>query len=435
MSSLTPLEHILEVVFGLKPDSPLHRALESNAYMSPEDLLMETDENLYNLKYPDEKKKVPLETGYASMVRIFKQFVQYKVAQGDITAANNDWRAITKAQFDEFRLINSNSLAPFGTSSNPTPGTPISSSTPRPPPVIDLVRDFKRGIKRDVSQFPTLKDDATWDNWNRSTIAQARAQDIDVVLDPSYIPTSQDERQLFLEQQKFMYAVFEKTLLTDKGKALVRTYQHTFDAQSIYRELSAYAMHSTKAALQASSLLSHITTVTLGDGNWKGTTHAFILHWQDQVRKYHDMNPQNVISTDLQCTMLQNAVHPIMELRQVKLNAAQLKTFTGRDLNYDKYCSLLLSAAQQYDNQMRSHSNKIVKRRVYEHDMYDSQVGVQDNWYDASFDIDLPIADLQIHATNFQQGPRLSYEQWHALPEDAKLFWDLLSVKAKAIIL
>ena len=231
-----------------------------------------------------------------------------------------------------------------------------------------------------------------------------------------------------------MYAVFEKTLLTDKGKALVRSYQHTFDAQSIYRELSSYAMHSTRAAIQASSLLSHITNVTLGDGTWKGTTHAFILHWQDQVRKYHDMNPKNLISSDLQCTMLQNAVHPIMELRQVKLNAQQLKTFTGKDLSYDEYCSLLLSAAQQYDNQMKG-GNKIAKRRVYEHDIYQHHMDDQDNWYDASFDIDLPLADLQINATNIPYGPRLSREQWHALPDDAKKIWDTLSVEAKTIIL
>ena len=231
-----------------------------------------------------------------------------------------------------------------------------------------------------------------------------------------------------------MYAVFEKTLLTDKGKALVRSYQHTFDAQSIYRELSSYAMHSTRAAIQASSLLSHITNVTLGDGTWKGTTHAFILHWQDQVRKYHDMNPKNLISSDLQCTMLQNAVHPIMELRQVKLNAQQLKTFTGKDLSYDEYCSLLLSAAQQYDNQMKG-GNKIAKRRVYEHDIYQHHMDDQDNWYDASFDIDLPLADLQINATNIPYGPRLSREQWHALSDDAKKIWDTLSVEAKTIIL
>ena len=93
--------------------------------------------------------------------------------------------------------------------------------------------------------------------------------------------------QLFLEQQKFMYAVFEKTLLTDKGKALVRAYQQTFDAQSIYKELTAYAMHSTKAALQASSLLSYITIMTLGDGNWKGTTHA--LYYIGRIKSENTM--------------------------------------------------------------------------------------------------------------------------------------------------
>ena len=51
------------------------------------------------------------------------------------------------------------------------------------------------------------------------------------------------------------------------------------------------------------------------------TTHAFILHWQDQVHKYHDLAPLQTLNDDLQCTLLQNAVHPIMELWQVKPQA------------------------------------------------------------------------------------------------------------------
>ena len=53
-------------------------------------------------------------------------------------------------------------------------------------------------------------------------MAQARAQDIVEVFDPAYIPATADDAALFLEKQKFMYAVFEKTLHTNKGKALVR---------------------------------------------------------------------------------------------------------------------------------------------------------------------------------------------------------------------
>ena len=117
-----------------------------------------------------------------------------------------------------------------------------------------------------------------WDNWNQSTTAQAKAQDISNALDPNYVSPNQKTKDLFIEQQKFMYAIFEKTLLTDKGKTLVWHYQTFYDAQAIYRELSAYAMLLTKATMTAPALLSYITTTTQGDGKWKGTTHAFILH-------------------------------------------------------------------------------------------------------------------------------------------------------------
>ena len=74
-------------------------------------------------------------------------------------------------------------------------------------PIYDLVKEFKCDIKHDITQFPTLNDDAQWDNWNRSTVAQARAQDIAGVLDPGYIPITQESVDLFQEKQKFMYAV------------------------------------------------------------------------------------------------------------------------------------------------------------------------------------------------------------------------------------
>ena len=269
----------------------------------------------------------------------FKAFVANKVSRG-ITFDHDIWLAITTNEFDNFRT---------GTG-NPVPG--IVSLSPSTfvcqPPSVDLVRDFKREIKRDALQFQTFKDNAMWDNWNRCTIAQARAQDIAEVLDHTYIPSTQEDIDLFAEKQKFFYAVFEKTLLTDKGKALVRRYQHSYDAQLVYKELSDYYLSSTKATMNASSMLSYITSSHLADGKWKGSTQAFILHWQDQVRKYHDMSSQ-VLSNDILCTLLQNAVHPIAELRQVKVQADQFKTHTKQNLTYDKYCALLLSAAQQYN--------------------------------------------------------------------------------------
>ena len=142
----------------------------------------------------------------------------------------------------------------------------------------------------------------------------ARTQDVIEVLDPLYVPSSQEQIDLFDEKQKFVFAVFDKNLLTDKGKALVRAYQATYDAQKVYKELQEYALQSTKASMDASMLLSYITTSRIGDGKWKGTMHAYILHWQDQVQKYHNLNPPQLLAQDLQRTLLENAVHPATEL-------------------------------------------------------------------------------------------------------------------------
>ena len=420
------MDHLLLTVFLQVPDSPVQKALEHNGYVAPEDFLMEKDETLDDLEYLDDASKlVKITKAGAGLLKTFKQFVAFSVNEGRIFD-DDEWKTITRAEFNTFRSKYSNITVPIV-------ATPMQQSSVRPSPVVNLVRDFKRGIKRDASQFPTLKDDAAWDNWNRSTTAQARAQDIADVLDPSYIPSTQEDIALFLEKQKFMYAVFEKTLQTDKGKALVRKHQYSFDAQKIYDELSEYAKKSTKATMDAASMLSYITTTSLADGKWRGTTHAFILHWQDQVRKYHDLAPLQTLNADIQTTLLQNAVHPIMELRQVKLQAEQFRTQSGKVLSYEEYCSLLLSAAQQYDMQRGARPEKLVKRRIYEHEIQNDLN--EDEFYDAgTYDIDQPIDTVSVNVTKFQ-GPRLSYEQWHALPEDAKKIWDMLSADAKAIIL
>ena len=129
--------------------------------------------------------------------------------------------------------------------------------------------------------------------------------------------------------------------------------------------------------------------------------------------------------------ILQNPVHPIMKLRQVKMQASQFEIQTGKTLSYDEYCNLLLLAAQQYDMQNASRTNKLPKRRIYDHEI-DYFTYNDGNSNDHIDDIDYPI---DVNMTKFNQGPRLSYEQWHALPEEAKQTWDMLSPEAKAIIL
>jgi hypothetical protein len=68
-----------------------------------------------------------------------------------------------------------------------------------------------------------------------------------------------------------MYAVLEEHLKTSKGKSLVREYEDTCYAQSIYRELKKNALGSTAAQLSGDTL-QYITTARY-PGNWRGTSY------------------------------------------------------------------------------------------------------------------------------------------------------------------
>ena len=61
-----------------------------------------------------------------------------------------------------------------------------------------------------------------WVSWQWSILAQARAQDMVDVLDPAYAPSQVEDKLLFEEKKKYLYAVFEQKLQMEKGKALVR---------------------------------------------------------------------------------------------------------------------------------------------------------------------------------------------------------------------
>ena len=213
-------------------------------------------------------------------------------------------------------------------------------------------------------------------------------------MDPDYIPATTEDRDLFIEKQKFLYAVLESKVLTDHGKAIIRQHEDDFDAQKVYQKLQEHHLRSTQATIDSSSILSYITSACLGNGEWRGSTTTFILHWQDQVRLYErQVELSDHFSDGQKRIMLENAVHPIAELRQVKINADIEKTQTKHDLTYSEYASLLLSAAAAYDNQFKT---KQERRQVLSHKMEDAfEDAPSDN---DPYDIDAPVAIIQANA-------------------------------------
>jgi hypothetical protein len=394
-------DHVLDVVLNRPDGSYLKSSLINDGINDIFALVTLTDSIIDSLTYedPDPTKKgtiYPLKHGDKNLIRCF---LHYIIHRNNINLPiGENWKHITNDDFNQFR-IDPNFMANF--SASPATVTKPSQGSPSPSVSIYSPADlFRRGIKRDPSLFPTLKDERFNDQWHRSFVNQARAQDVSDVLDANYKPSTQNDKDLFVEKQKYVYAILETKVLTDKGKSIVRGYETTFDAQKAYKDLVDHHLKSTKAMIDSASILSYITSSKLGTGEWTGTTESYIINWQNQVRLYERQVPLSDHFSDLQKRiMLQNAVHGIDELRQVKNTAELIKVNSGKDITYDQYVDLLTSAAAAYDNQFKSMRNK---RQVFQHDFGTDDEETHDDM--DQYDIDTSIDVIQAFASSSDSG-------------------------------
>ena len=116
------------------------------------------------LEYTEKDVPLKLSKGHVGLLKTFKNFVHFKANNGE-PIEDKDWVILTCDEFYQFRI------SPDNGRPAPPPTTVATMSSP----IFSLVRDFRHSIKRDITHFTTLKDDSAWDNWERATMAQARA--------------------------------------------------------------------------------------------------------------------------------------------------------------------------------------------------------------------------------------------------------------------
>ena len=116
---------------------------------------------------------------------------------------------------------------------------PISSSRPTgySPAAIELMV-FKKGMKREIAAYPSLKDERYFDGFKRSLFIVAKTHKCSEVLDPNDTPGSEPEEKELFEAKTFMFSVFNANLQTDMGKTIVRRHLAYTDAQAVWKELS-----------------------------------------------------------------------------------------------------------------------------------------------------------------------------------------------------
>ena len=245
----------------------------------------------------------------------------------------------------------------------------------------------------------------------------ARAHDCEEILQPTFRPRGDaDSLELFRLKNDFMYSVFNKCLLSDMGKTVVRKHLDNMNAQRVWEEFATHMTTSSKGKAEKHRLHTYVTTTVL-DKSWKGTTEQFILHFNEQLRQLDEVSPpEESLPYTTRLTLLQTAVHNIPELRIVETmeEFISLSSSTpGPTMGYDNYLTLLQNACIRYDSNLKSRPSP-ASRAAYQHELSHAQ---HDNPYPQDYSssgttyggIDMPAEEFyQVHTTNLNRPVNVS---------------------------
>ena len=213
------------------------------------------------------------------------------------------------------------------------------------------LNNFKKGTKRDASVYPIFKNDKYYDTFQRSFLANLKAQGLYDVADPDHDPESGDiyEKELFQGKQSLVYSVLVTSLQTEKGRELVKEFEG--DARSTILKLHHYHTKSNVAQHDIITLTTGITNLTLND-SWKGTVRQFLSHFKEKLRLLDSLVPvSDQLPETKRITFLQRAVQQNHDLRQIHVmdSVWRFKTDSTEALTFDTYYNLPWDAAHQYD--------------------------------------------------------------------------------------
>ena len=286
--------------------------------------------------------------------------------------------------------------------------------------------NFKKGTRRDGSVYPINKNDKYYDTFQRSFLANLKAQGLYDVADPDHDPESGDiyEQELFQGKQSFVYSVLVTSLQTEKGRELVKEFEG--DARSVILKLHHYHTKSNVAQHDIITLTTDITNLTLND-SWKGTVRQFLSHLKEKLRLLDSLVPvSDQLPETTRITFLQRAVQQNHDLRQIHVmdSVWRFKTESTDTLTFETYYNLLWDAAHQYD---LHHTKKGPQRKAFlsqqEEVNDEDEYGIEEEQFSTDPEPEEP-SPYSVYQSSFHpKMPQKSYlppKIWETLSESTK---------------
>jgi hypothetical protein len=155
--------HVMDNVLGRKDGSALKASLVDEG-IDDIFLLMSLDEGIIDgLKFKDQADGdtlKPIRLSDKMLLKCFLHFITNKDLEGN-PINDHDWTKVTQEEFDEFR-ISPSYIATRTPNALSLPATRKTGPNTSPNPSSYSPADiFRRGIKKDASLFPVLKDESS----------------------------------------------------------------------------------------------------------------------------------------------------------------------------------------------------------------------------------------------------------------------------------
>jgi hypothetical protein len=140
-----------------------------------------------------------------------------------------------------------------------------------------------KGACRSVGDCSKFKEANQWQQWDRRLQFTASAQGVEIFFNPSHVPSTDEEKELFVEQQKFGCQVLKQTMLTSEGMVIVFEHSQTKnDGQSVHPNSQDRHAHSQAVTLAQDILEQEIIDFRL-KATWKKGCAPFLIAWKNKV--------------------------------------------------------------------------------------------------------------------------------------------------------
>ena len=351
--------------------------------------------------------------------------------------------SVTKQKFDDFRTADYD---------------PDKSIIPWKTPMTDPeLEKWKRNVKPNGRDFPTLKDETHYPRWKEKFFTTLEAQGLKELIDDKHKPANKEAMEACIVKMKWLHKVLQDTMLAPAAKAIVTNNITDKDTRVIWQQVTEHFGNSMTTELHSQRISTHLTSIRFNKANWRGSQQTFLLHCAEQIRTYNEISTDKF--SDQQCINFLNAaltgapnLENVLSMRKTAKKAANI----ARSDSFTECLAGLIEQAQVYDSAntgkrgvptiRQAHTNELVFEgkdceeiplRHYSHDMSLFQLPEDEQ---PDYDCDTDINEILCNAMDSRSKPnrrhaRMNLETWKSLETQDQQGWDTITDVGKAKIL